>query len=190
MPDKGLRPTREAFASKRLVQGQQVDEESGLHYNRARYYDPSVGRFISTDPIGLRGGLNLWQYVDNPIEWIDPLGLARIKNAIDGARREDVFNAQMRAKRPNATVQCQCYLRDAQGKSVKDPLTGERRRVDTAVIENGQAQTFEVTSPTADKTLQVAKEQRILDAGGSYIRDRSTGNLVPVSGLSQPVLIP
>ena len=59
-------------------QGQQVDEKSGLHYNRYRYYDPAMGRFVSQDPIGLAGGLNPWQYVDNPIEWIDPLGLARI----------------------------------------------------------------------------------------------------------------
>ncbi|MEK7893134.1 hypothetical protein AAB992_39240, partial [Burkholderia contaminans] len=136
------------------------------------------------------GGLNGYQYAPNPVGWVDPLGLARIKNSIEGARREDVFNAQMRAKHPNATIQCQCYLRDAQGKSVKDPVTGERRRVDTAVIENGRAQTYEVTSPTADKTVQTAKEQRILDAGGNYIRDRSTGELVPVNGMSQPVLIP
>lgn len=78
MPDKGLRPTRGAFASRQLVQGQQVDEESGLHYNRHRYYDAAAGRFISIDPIGLRGGLNLWQYADNPIAWIDPLGLAKL----------------------------------------------------------------------------------------------------------------
>jgi hypothetical protein len=124
------------------------------------------------------------------VQWIDPLGLDRITNAVEGARREDVFNAQVRAKYPNATVQCQCYLRNEQGQSVKDPVTGERRRVDTVVIDNGQAQTYEVTSPTADKTLQAAKEQRILDAGGNYIRNRSTGDLVPVNGMSQPVLIP
>nr|WP_080497718.1 RHS repeat-associated core domain-containing protein [Burkholderia ubonensis] len=46
-----------------------------MHYNRHRYYDPNVGRFISKDPIGLQGGLNVYQCVPNPIEWIDPLGL-------------------------------------------------------------------------------------------------------------------
>ena len=149
-----------------------------------------MGRFISTDPIGLAGGLNFWQYVDNPIEWIDPLGLARIKNAIDGARREEEFNARITAQHPNAKIQCQCYLRDAQGKSVKDPDTGERRRVDTAVIQDGQAKTFEVTSPLADKTDQLDKERRILQNGGTYIRDRSTGNLVPVSGVADVVRLP
>jgi hypothetical protein len=118
------------------------------------------------------------------------VGLDRITNAIDRARREDTFNAQMRAKHPNTTIQCQCYLRNAQGQSVKDPVTGERRRVDTAVIDNGQAQTFEVTSPTADKAAQLDKETNILNAGGTYVRDRTTGLLVPVSGVSQVVRIP
>ncbi|MEC5408443.1 RHS repeat-associated core domain-containing protein [Paraburkholderia sp. MPAMCS5] len=57
--------------------GQYADEETGLHYNLFRYYDPDSGRYISPDPIGLAGGLNLYQYADgNPIMWIDPLGLA------------------------------------------------------------------------------------------------------------------
>ncbi|NHQ88544.1 RHS repeat protein [Iodobacter sp. HSC-16F04] len=56
-------------------QGQYADEESGLHYNRHRYYDPEIGRFISSDPIKLAGGRNLHQYAPNPIGWIDPFGL-------------------------------------------------------------------------------------------------------------------
>lgn len=137
----------------------------------------------------MAGRVNLYQYAPNPVTWIDPLRLERIKNAVEGARREDVFSARMKAQHPNETILCQCYLRNAPGQSAKDPLTGERRRVDTAVIQDGRAQTYEVTSSTADKTLQAAKEQRILDAGGTYIRNRSTGDLVPVNGMSQPVLI-
>jgi RHS repeat-associated protein len=56
-------------------QGQYRDEESGLHYNTFRFYDPDIGRFISPDPIGLRGGLNLQIYGSNPISLLDPLGL-------------------------------------------------------------------------------------------------------------------
>jgi len=47
-----------------------------LHYSRYRYYDPRSGRFVSKDSIGLLGGINFQQYAPNPIEWIDPLGLA------------------------------------------------------------------------------------------------------------------
>ncbi|MEA3087233.1 MAG: hypothetical protein QOC89_4930 [Paraburkholderia sp.] len=56
--------------------GQYADEESGLHYNTFRYYDPETGRFVSQDPVGLAGGVNLYAYAANPVGWIDPLGLA------------------------------------------------------------------------------------------------------------------
>ncbi|EHC7841562.1 type IV secretion protein Rhs [Salmonella enterica subsp. enterica serovar Typhimurium] len=55
--------------------GQYFDDETGLHYNLFRYYAPECGRFVSQDPIGLRGGLNLYQYAPNPLKYIDPLGL-------------------------------------------------------------------------------------------------------------------
>jgi RHS repeat-associated protein len=58
-------------------QGQYFDHETGLHYNRFRYYDPETGRFISKDPIGFMGGANLYQYAPNPVEWVDPLGLSK-----------------------------------------------------------------------------------------------------------------
>ncbi len=58
-------------------QGQYHDAETGLHYNRFRYYDSDVGRFVSEDPIGLEGGLNLHRLAPNLTSWIDPLGLSR-----------------------------------------------------------------------------------------------------------------
>lgn len=56
-------------------QGQYFDEETGLHYNRHRYYDPDVARYLTQDPIGLNGGENLYEYAHNPTGWMDPLGL-------------------------------------------------------------------------------------------------------------------
>ena len=56
--------------------GQYFDAETGLHYNRFRYYDPSIGRYISPDPIGQAGGVHVYSYVANsPVNWIDPFGL-------------------------------------------------------------------------------------------------------------------
>ncbi|WP_227680195.1 RHS repeat domain-containing protein, partial [Psychrobacter sp. HII-4] len=58
-------------------QGQHFDEETGLHYNRFRYYDPDMGMFTTRDPIGLRGGDNVFAYAPNPTGFIDPLGLEK-----------------------------------------------------------------------------------------------------------------
>jgi RHS repeat-associated protein len=69
--------------------GQYYDEETGLHYNYHRFYDPRTGRYLRPDPIGLLGGINLFLYAsNNPVNVIDPLGLIkyetlkRIVNAI------------------------------------------------------------------------------------------------------------
>jgi RHS repeat-associated protein len=55
-------------------QGQYEDEETGLRYNRFRYYDPAIGRFISADPLGLAGRTNAFSYPTSP-GWVDPWGL-------------------------------------------------------------------------------------------------------------------
>jgi RHS repeat-associated protein len=56
-------------------QGQYFDAESGLHYNRHRYYQPDTGRYLTPDPVKLAGGLNAYRYTPNPTGWVDPLGL-------------------------------------------------------------------------------------------------------------------
>ncbi|WP_285423646.1 RHS repeat-associated core domain-containing protein [Pseudomonas sp. efr-133-TYG-103a] len=67
-------------------QGQYLDRETGLHYNTFRFYDPDIGRFTTPDPIGLLGGLNLYQYAPNPVGWVDPWGLAACGKNIDALR--------------------------------------------------------------------------------------------------------
>lgn len=59
-----------------LYQGQYIDGETGLAYNRFRYYDPDAGQYISQDPIGLLGGSRLYSYIKDPNLWIDPEGLS------------------------------------------------------------------------------------------------------------------
>ncbi|EER3772591.1 hypothetical protein F8369_004058, partial [Escherichia coli O157] len=59
-----------------LYAGQWQDAESGLCYNRFRYYEPETGMYLVSDPLGLQGGEQTYRYVPNPCGWVDPLGLA------------------------------------------------------------------------------------------------------------------
>jgi len=126
--------------------------------------------------------VNLYQYAPNPVSWIDPLGLALIKNKKEGMRREAEVLEVLKELHPNARIEQESFLRDENGKSVKDPVTGTRRRVDFAIIENGKAKTVEVTSLTADKDEQIAKEKRIINNGGKYIKNRETKEIIPIEG--------
>ena len=63
--------------------GRHLDAETGLYYYRARYYSPTLGRFIQTDPIGYQGGMNLYAYCSsNPVGLVDALGLCATSGTI------------------------------------------------------------------------------------------------------------
>jgi len=69
-----------SFDNEITYTGRWLDEDTGLYYYRARWYDADNGRFISRDPIGTRGGINLYGYVGNgPVNKTDPLGLEAIR---------------------------------------------------------------------------------------------------------------
>ena len=56
--------------------GQYFDQESGLYYNRFRYYEPQTGRYLSSDPLGQRTGPNVYEYAHNsPLKFFDSYGL-------------------------------------------------------------------------------------------------------------------
>ncbi|ETD72726.1 type IV secretion protein Rhs [Pelistega indica] len=103
------REVKEGVVNNHRFQGQYYDEESELHYNTFRYYDPELGRFISQDPIGLMGGINVYQYAPNPVEWVDPWGLAYAKivtAVVAGVARKLYFNKKGQfAKKPGPKPQ-------------------------------------------------------------------------------------
>jgi RHS repeat-associated protein len=92
--------------------GREYDQETGLYYLRARYYDPQLGRFLSEDPAGVAGGLDLYTYAgDDPVNHTDPLGLGPLDlcwiNGPDGPVRgvEGPDGTCHPAQLPEITVQ-------------------------------------------------------------------------------------
>ncbi|BAN54157.1 hypothetical protein PP4_23040 [Pseudomonas putida NBRC 14164] len=77
-------------------QGQYWDVETGLHYNRHRYYDSFTGRYVGKDPIGFEGGLTPYKYCPAPTHWVDPLGLTQ--KYIPAPSRLSGFPDAVRAK--------------------------------------------------------------------------------------------
>ncbi len=110
-------------------------------------------------------------------------GKSAIQNKLDGLQREKDVAQDLKKKYPSGdgySIISEAYLRGKDGKIIKDGVTGEARRIDFVVLKHGEGvDSIEVTSKTADKTSQIAKEDRIRNAGGNYIRDNN-GNLVKI----------
>lgn len=83
-------------------QGQYRDTETGLCYNRNRYFDPNVGGFVSQDPLGLDAGPGLYEYSFNSLMYCDPLGLAYEKTTASDGRtvyqNDDLFNPDRKVR--------------------------------------------------------------------------------------------
>ena len=105
-----------------------------------------------------------------------------IQNKIDGLQREAEVKEDLEEKYPSQEgyeIISEAYLRDADGNIVKDLETGKARRIDFVIKGEKVIDSIEVTSKTADKSDQLAKESRIRECGGNYIRDND-GNLIKI----------
>ncbi|WP_085623233.1 MULTISPECIES: RHS repeat-associated core domain-containing protein [unclassified Pseudomonas] len=135
-------------------QGQYFDIETGLHYNRHRYYDPSIGRFIGKDPIGFSGGLNVYTYAANPIEWLDPLGLISNRDfrptatldkklsALEGAqsravRERHLLDGRIRYYERESPARTQGPTRGRSHATEWNPKTGEVRSWEESYDHSG-----------------------------------------------------
>ena len=101
-----------------------------------------------------------------------------------GKEREDLAYKELKEEFPENEgykIEREQYLRDKYGNIVKDPKTGEARRIDFIIIKDGKVvKSIEVTSKTAPKDAQIAKEDRIRNEGGNFIKDRDTGQLIEI----------
>lgn len=129
-------------------------------------------------------------YVGQQRVWVHDIDCAAVSaaptgvraNQLAGASREALVRSELAAKYLGATIQNEVYLRTANGKRAIDPFSGEARRIDAVVIQNRRVvDSVEVTSLTANKDAQFLKEMNIRNNGGTFIRDRATGQLLDIS---------
>ncbi|WP_411379467.1 RHS repeat-associated core domain-containing protein [Pseudomonas sp. MPB26] len=140
-------------------QGQYFDPESGLHYNRHRYYNPDIGRYMTPDPVKLAGGINAYQYVPNPTGWVDPLGLSA--------------NCPPKGKYPSA---CKTWSEpEAPDVSRKGAFREAKRDAGIPMAQSPDR----IVDPDTGKTKQYAiekmtdkNEKRVLDDNGMPIDTR------------------
>ncbi|TLY51714.1 MAG: RHS repeat-associated core domain-containing protein [Gammaproteobacteria bacterium] len=84
---KAAHRRRRKVASRVWFPGQYFDSETGLNYNYFRDYEPSTGRYVESDPVGLKGGMNTYAYDDDsPLNYVDPKGLATVVSGCGGAK--------------------------------------------------------------------------------------------------------
>ncbi|WP_441293044.1 RHS repeat-associated core domain-containing protein [Sorangium sp. KYC3313] len=139
-------------------QGQYHDEETGLFYNRHRYYDPEAGRYISADPVGLISGFNAFAYAESqPTRFVDPLGLmAKVKiwdqPGADG-RKEIRGYSEGQPRPPHEPGK----PRDAQGNPKYDPAIQE-------AVDNAKGK-FTEEDPKTGKPKDPSKERLPNTAG-------------------------
>jgi RHS repeat-associated protein len=136
-------------------QGQYEDEETGLSYNRWRYYDKRLALFVAPDPMGLDEETNLWRFVFSPLGWTDPLGLASQARGCTLTDAERVaLQRERRRKRREAKSRAQ----------IGQKPSGEGRRAKAKAAELARQK----------KAKQLARErQRQQQAAANQIANRS-----------------
>ena len=169
-------------------QGQYLDRETGLHYSTFRYYDPDIGRFTQPDPIGLLGGINLYQYAPNAFTWIDAWGLTE-----DWVNPKDINFSQRTVSRNNYAE----IMKNGQFDWNRSPInvinvdgqlvTYDNRRLDAALdagLEKIKVNKVDPNSPhpnsSTAKTWEQKFQQRFND-----IRNKKAGGVVPKTGLKK-----
>ncbi|WP_277422876.1 RHS repeat-associated core domain-containing protein, partial [Pseudomonas viridiflava] len=135
-------------------QGQYFDAETGLHYNRHRYYNPGTGRFLTPDPIKLAGGLNNYQYVPNPTGWVDPLGLECV-----GADGNEPANGTKDASAKAAVDEGEPEVPSY--KTPFKPLSGPNKKAIEGKIANRTATQDEMANYDWDRRFSLRRRQGV-----------------------------
>jgi len=161
-----------AVLSGKILEGMEAAEAGeALVGNKGILEQMETIRFSSFESVGARNEASVREVSQTE------------RNRIDGSAREMAHEVLLNHEHPaeaGYSIHREVVLRNSDGTIAKDSVTGESRRLDFVVCKDGEiVRSDEVTSERAPKENQSAKEDRIREAGGNFIKDRTTGELVP-----------
>ena len=140
--------------------GHYFDVETGLHYNRYRYYDPEIGRYIQADPIGLGGGNNLYAYCHNPLVEVDVRGLdpkcggSKSTNNKDKEKTDRILDNM---------------------KGLKSKVIVEKRRKGETALDAAKRKANEFSKDHSDTNQLSDNQKKKIPGVITVVRDKKTG---------------
>lgn len=156
--------------------GQYADPESGLYYNLQRYYQPSTGRFLTRDPLGIIAGLNGYRYGPNTFTWQDPFGLT-------GECQGDVFyRAMSDEEKAKVLADCQLHARETHKCPEGPYVTQERAYIQRAQRRHPKDYPNVAEICTQPGTADAMQSAPFAGPNGSQTGGRFSGMAAVVSG--------
>ncbi|MBI0440445.1 RHS repeat-associated core domain-containing protein, partial [Dickeya dianthicola] len=145
------------------------DSESGLCYNRFRYYDPAGGCYVSPDPIGIAGGESNYGYVPNPNTWVDPFGLAGC--GAKAREYEEKIQDMYGGKLPQSAREYSSIVNGNRVNGIADhvvTINGRNTAIEAKYVENWGSSIRNPESAIGNRSFAIKEQENMVAQAQKY----------------------